>query len=104
MTKVEAVEVLCHHLSEAAILEQLAEESSELAQAASKFARKLRGENPTPKTETELAYNLQEEYEDVLNCSFVLHCYRYPEVRDRLADCCNTKVIRWAERLEEVVE
>lgn len=33
----------------AALLEQLAEESAELAQAALKMARKLRGENPTPK-------------------------------------------------------
>lgn len=34
----------------AALLEQLAEESAELAQAALKMARKLRNENPTPKT------------------------------------------------------
>lgn len=33
----------------AALLEQLAEESAELAQAALKMARKLRNENPTPK-------------------------------------------------------
>lgn len=32
----------------AALLEQLAEESAELAQAALKMARKLRNENPTP--------------------------------------------------------
>ena len=37
----------------AAVLEQLAEESAELAQAALKLARKLRGGNPTPKTEQE---------------------------------------------------
>ena len=33
-----------------AMLEQLAEECSELAQASLKYARLLRGENPTPKT------------------------------------------------------
>ena len=32
----------------AALLEQLAEESAELAQAALKTARKIRNENPTP--------------------------------------------------------
>ena len=34
----------------AALLEQLAEESAELAQAALKMARKMRNENPTPKS------------------------------------------------------
>lgn len=34
----------------AALLEQLAEESAELAQAALKLARKMRNENPTPKS------------------------------------------------------
>lgn len=33
-----------------AMFEQLAEEATELAQATLKMARKLRGENPTPKT------------------------------------------------------
>ena len=40
-------------IGSAAVLEQLAEESAELAQAALKLARKLRGVNPTPKTEQE---------------------------------------------------
>lgn len=38
----------------AALLEQLAEESAELAQAALKMARKIRNENPTPKSHVEL--------------------------------------------------
>lgn len=38
----------------AAALEQLAEESAELAQAALKMARKLRGENPTPKSRADV--------------------------------------------------
>lgn len=45
----------------AALLEQLAEESAELAQAALKMARKLRNENPTPKTHADCVSNLQEE-------------------------------------------
>lgn len=43
----------------AALLEQLAEESAELAQAALKMARKLRNENPTPKTHADCVSNLQ---------------------------------------------
>ena len=37
----------------AATYEMLAEECSELAQACLKYARILRGENPTPKTQAE---------------------------------------------------
>lgn len=48
-----------------AVLEQLAEESAELAQAALKFARKLRDENPTPKSEEECLQDLLKELADV---------------------------------------
>lgn len=48
-----------------AVLEQLAEEASELSQAALKLARKLRGVNPTPKTEEECWSVLLEEIADV---------------------------------------
>lgn len=49
----------------AATYEMLAEECSELAQACLKYARILRGENPTPKTQTEVLDNIIEEYTDV---------------------------------------
>ena len=55
-------------IGEAAMLEQTAEECSELAQACLKMARKLRGENPTPKSAKEIADNLAEEVADVLIC------------------------------------
>lgn len=42
----------------AALLEQLAEESAELAQAALKMARKIRNENPTPKSHVELCISV----------------------------------------------
>lgn len=48
-----------------ATLELLAEECSELAQAALKYARILRGENPTPVTEDEAVSHLTEEIADV---------------------------------------
>lgn len=56
-----------------ATLEQLAEESAELAQAALKYARKLRGENPTPKTLEECNEALIEEYTDVCVCAQALN-------------------------------
>lgn len=49
----------------AATYEMLAEECSELAQACLKYARILRGENPTPKTQVEVLNNIIEEYTDV---------------------------------------
>lgn len=56
------------YIGEPALLEQFAEECNELAQASLKYARKLRGENPTPKTEQEILDNLHEEIADVLVC------------------------------------
>lgn len=52
-----------------AMLEQLAEESAELAQAALKMSRVIRGENPTNKTAKEAQANLIEEYSDVVQCA-----------------------------------
>jgi hypothetical protein len=51
-----------------AAYEMLAEECSELAHAALKMARILRGENPTPKTEEEMEQKLLEEATDVELC------------------------------------
>lgn len=51
-----------------AALEQLAEECCELGHAALKLARKLRGENPTPKTYDECMKAFNEENADVLVC------------------------------------
>lgn len=47
------------------ILAQLAEEASELAQAALKLRRALDGTNPTPKSVAECEANLTEEIADV---------------------------------------
>lgn len=51
-----------------ATLEQLAEECTELAQAALKESRRIRGENPTPKTADDCMEAIQEELADVLVC------------------------------------
>lgn len=52
-------------IGEEALLEQIAEESAELAQASLKLARKMRGENPTPKTQDECVARVLEEIADV---------------------------------------
>lgn len=59
---------MIEYIGEPAMFEQLAEEASELAQAASKMARKMRGENPTSLSYTELLNNFKEEVTDVTDC------------------------------------
>ena len=51
-----------------ATLEQTAEECAELAHACLKEARRLRGENPTPKTTPECWLAISEELTDVQIC------------------------------------
>lgn len=56
------------HIGVPALLEQTAEECCELAQACLKMARKLRDENPTPKSVEDIRDNLVEEMADVNVC------------------------------------
>lgn len=85
-------------IGDAALLEQLAEECSELAQAALKMARKRRGTNPTPMTMEECKQRLTEEAADVLLCIKELHsiidCDRANEIMDIKRD-------RWEKRIRE---
>lgn len=60
------------HLSEEELLAQLAEEASELAQAALKLRRALDGRNPTPVPVDEARACLSEEVADVMLCLQVL--------------------------------
>lgn len=80
-----------------AVLEQLAEESAELAQAALKLARKMRGVNPTPKEEDECWDNLIEEMADVQVCWEQLDLGF--GVRKVIHDIAQEKTERWAQRL-----
>ena len=82
-----------------AVLEQLAEECSELAQASLKYARLLRGDNPTPKTKEQCIDDLTEEIADVLLCINILY---YGEIIDEyhIVDIMNSKLARWKKRLE----
>ena len=83
-------------IGEAALLEQLAEESAELSKAALKMARILRGENPTPVTLEQAKKDLQEEYTDVIHCSAELYITVDQEQIIR-------KQERWINRLKENV-
>lgn len=84
-------------LGEPALLEQLAEECSELAHAALKMARKERGENPTPKTLYECFKALIEEMADVQLCIWVVETSHGLDLRCN----CDAKRERWAKRIRE---
>lgn len=85
-------------LGEPALLEQLAEECSELAQAALKLARLERGENPTPKTEDECVSALNEEMADVCLCMDVVRDSRSDYILD---DIEIAKRERWSQRIRK---
>ena len=79
----------------AAIYEQLAEECTELAKAALKCARYLRGENPMGKDDLSWYSELREEYNDVLNCIKTLDMGEIESEYDQYV-----KTQRWVERLD----
>lgn len=85
-----------------ALLEQTAEECCELAQACLKMARKLREENPTPKSIEDIRDGLVEEAADVELClellEFDTKLLSYMDI-DKIME---EKKARWVKRLEEV--
>lgn len=60
--------MLCEVIGKPAMLEQTAEECSELAQACLKLARIMRNENPAYITKSQAIGNLNEEIADVMIC------------------------------------
>lgn len=91
-------EYIKEKLSQEELLCQLAEEASELAQAALKLRRVYDGSNPTPVKRSEAFNNLKEEVADVLLCLDTLNMNAYN--RD-YSDFWNRKIHRWAKRLRE---
>lgn len=83
-----------------ALLEQTAEECTELAQACLKLARKMRGNNPTPKDGPELIENLKEEVADVVVCIELLADDGIIDISN-IIDISEAKEKRWMKRLEE---
>lgn len=67
------------YICQPAMYEALAEECAELAQAALKMARVLRGENPTPVSEAEAMEMVVEELTDVISCAIALGLNVDPE-------------------------
>lgn len=93
-TAIENIEIIKRDIPKADLYEQLAEEAAELAQAANKMARVLRGTNPTPKSEEDARKDLIEEYTDVLNVG--------GNILDIEPDWLvgNYKLYRWKNRIE----
>ena len=60
--------MLIEKIGHPAMLEQAAEECVELAKACLKYARLIRGENPTFRAPNELSENIAEEAADVIIC------------------------------------
>ena len=85
------------NLSEPVRLEQLAEEAAELAHAALKLSRILRGESPTPVSEAEAREALVREIADVMVCVDAVTDTRM--LRD-IGTCCTEKKDRWEQRLK----
>lgn len=92
------------YLPQTEILAQLAEEASELAQAALKLRRAMDGTNPTPKSVEECEENFVEEYADVLLCIHaLLETEKYGLEKFVNAASCvkEKKQERWINRLKE---
>ena len=81
-----------------ATLEQCAEECNELAQACLKMARKLRGDNPTPKSIDEIVANLTEEIADVEVCIDEI-LYSKIVSDDSIDTVKKSKTRRWRQRV-----
>lgn len=84
----------------------LAEEAAELSAAASKYARVMKGSNPTPMSSVTAWYHMIEEIGDVLVCLLAL---RYTSSDITLTDQIDHNIVefivmkthRWARRIEE---
>lgn len=81
------------------LLEQLAEESAELSQAALKLIRAHgMSQNPTPISDDKALASLKEEANDVLIILVILGLADQSAVHDW------RKLVRWAERIQEIKE
>ena len=85
------------------VLAQLAEEASELSQAALKLRRKLTDKNPTPTRIEICSDNFTEEIADVMLCLNILG-WLTTYKRGKIEEIKEYKLNRWLERLKEVEE
>lgn len=89
--------IIIQKISESERLAQLAEESSELAQAALKLRRTMRKDNPAAITRREAKNNLLEEIADVLNCIDIMKLSA--KEAEFINDVRKRKLERWVDRL-----
>lgn len=94
-----SIEIVRDHLDQPELLVQLAEEATELAQAALKLRRAYTGVNPTPITAKDAYQGLLEEIADVSNCITALG-FDSGIYRMEVSRIASEKMKRWAERLE----
>lgn len=98
MTEYELEHKIANSVPHGELLAELAEECTELAQAALKYRRAagMATANPTPTTEEEAYISMEEEMADVLTTMAVLYRagFSYPAAE------INYKLTRWAERID----
>ena len=104
------IEYIASKLSQEDILCQLAEEASELAQAALELRRVITGTNPTPFSENGAKHTLNEEIVDVAVAveawfkSVIIGIDEIgtDDIKSALGTFADVKIARWAERLRAV--
>lgn len=99
-------EFICDELGEEELLMQLAEECSELSQAALKLRRALNKKNPTPISVEDASKNLLEEYLDVEMVIEIMHQkngFGYLRLNnlDDLIEEHDKKLDRWIGRIND---
>lgn len=93
--------IIVKHIPKPVLLEQAAEECTELSHACLKMARKMRGENPTPKTIEEITSSLNEEVADVLLC--IEYLFDAGLISEELVKAISlNKQLRWETRLKNM--
>lgn len=101
------IEYIASKLSQEDILCQLAEEASELSQAALKLCRAITGTNPTPVSKSKATDDLFEELADVAVAeeayfASISDNYRQREGLEGLVGCiAKDKGERWVQRLKD---
>lgn len=99
----QAIDLIREKVPHSELLAQLAEEASELAQAALKYRRACDGTNPTPVSMGQAFSDLQEEVADVLLLLQVLRLDGAVYIRD-YHKIMGAKTTRWVTRLRESKE
>ena len=98
------MKTIVDRIGKPALLEQTAEECTELAHACLKEARRLRGENPTPKSTPECWLAISEELADLQLCMELLEGAGYGQDPVAAADQRAAKLLRWRDRLDKAAE